>query len=691
MPTERSEPHRVPPPSSGAPAASHRAPTGAAPNAAAQRPWLVRKRGATEVLRCPDLATLYQWIVEKRLVRDDEVSRGGRKWRRMSAIVELESLFYSAEQERATRRRTGQHTPVALPTAPEPPRTTPPPIPAAPRVEATPPPPPPPEPAAAPPAAAAAAASSDKAERDKKDSGPLGPLKVTPPGLAASGAGMLPMRLVRNPPGRKPAMPGMGGSVQAAMRGAKSPAAAEGLANKPAPAAKPARSTGEAEAPKEAARPSAKDSSRDSGGQTLLYKRGTSNPPRGEEHDGEDNDETRRIMQQEPDNDETRRIPADQAPDRRGRRDPVEDALLRNDPVPRSIADAARSGPGKVPDARATDFITDAHPTSGGGRRVGVILAVVGVLGLGVWYLTRTPETPQPPTSSVGTGTGTSATGTSATGTSTTATGTGTSGTEPAVTPPKPIAEPIVKPVAEPITEPGKPAAGNPSTTAATGTGNAAAGTGAAAGTPATPPKGPATATPGTQAGTSPQPAKPDAAKPDAAKPATSPGTTGTPGAGTEAPKTAITMEELRKYIDGEVPKTFDGQIELANKLFERGKYDQSKMIYEFMLTYASSVPAIHKGLGDIAFERNLGDEALKHFNDALERRPSYSAAVFGLAKTYHHRKNDKEKALQYYTKYLEMNSKGAAATLAREAITKLGGTPPAAAAPAPATPAIVP
>lgn len=686
--TERSEPHRVSPPSSGAPAASHRAPTGAAPNTAAQRPWLVRKRGATEVLRCPDLPTLYQWIVEKRLVRDDEVSRGGRKWRRMSAIVELESLFYSAEQERATRRRTGQHTPVALPTVPEPPRATPPPIPVAPRVEAAPPPPPPPDPA--PTAAAAPSASNDKAERDKKDSGPLGPLKVTPPGLAASGAGMLPMRLVRNPPGRKPAMPGMGGSVQAAMRGTKSPAAAEGLASKPAP--KPARSTSEAEITKEEVRPPAKDSSRESGGQTLLYKRGASNPPRDEDHDVEDNDETRRIMQQEPDNDETRRIPADQAPDRRGRRDPVEDALLRNDPVPRSIADAARGGQGKVPDARATDFITDAHPTTGGGRRIGVILAVVGVLGLGVWYATRTPETPPQTTNSVETGTG--STGTSATGTGT-GTGTSTSGTEPAVTPSKPVAEPIVKPVAEPIADPVKPPPGTPPATAATGTGTTATGTGTTAtgtgtaATPGTQPKGPATATPAAQTGTATA-----TAKPDAAKPATSPGaTTGTPAAGTEAPKTAITMEELRKFIDGEVPKTFDGQIELANKLFERGKYDQSKMIYEFMLTYASSVPAIHKGLGDIAFERNQGDEALKHFNNALERRASYSAAVFGLAKTYHHRKNDKEKALQNYIKYLEMNSKGAAATLAREAITKLGGTPPAAPAPAPvpATPAIVP
>ena len=101
------------------------------------------------------------------------------------------------------------------------------------------------------------------------------------------------------------------------------------------------------------------------------------------------------------------------------------------------------------------------------------------------------------------------------------------------------------------------------------------------------------------------------------------------------------------------------------------------------MLSYASAVPAIHNGLGTCAFEKNRGDEAIQHYRNALERRPSYSAAVFGLAKTYHRLKNDKEQALVYYKKYLELNPKGSAATIAREAIAKLEGQPP----PAPAAP----
>ena len=62
------------------------------------RPFLLRKRNSTQVLRCPDLLTLRQWIAEKRLTRDDEVSRSGQKWRKMGTIVEFESLFYSVDQ-----------------------------------------------------------------------------------------------------------------------------------------------------------------------------------------------------------------------------------------------------------------------------------------------------------------------------------------------------------------------------------------------------------------------------------------------------------------------------------------------------------------------------------------------------------------------------------------------------------------
>ena len=134
----------------------------------------------------------------------------------------------------------------------------------------------------------------------------------------------------------------------------------------------------------------------------------------------------------------------------------------------------------------------------------------------------------------------------------------------------------------------------------------------------------------------------------------------------------------MRRIIDMDIPKTFDGQIELANKFFERGKYPEALAVYQLMLTYAPNVPAIHKALGDIAFERNQPELAIEHYNTSLQIRPSYSAAEFGLGKTYHRLKNDKDQAIAHYLKYLEINPKGSAAPACRDGITKLGGTLPA-------------
>lgn len=72
------------------------------------RPWYLRLRRTQEVLRFHDLSLLRQWIIDKRVTRDDDVSRGGQSWRRLGSIVELEAFFYESEQAVATRLRTGQ-------------------------------------------------------------------------------------------------------------------------------------------------------------------------------------------------------------------------------------------------------------------------------------------------------------------------------------------------------------------------------------------------------------------------------------------------------------------------------------------------------------------------------------------------------------------------------------------------------
>lgn len=69
------------------------------------RPWQLRLRHTQEVLRFRDLGVLRQWILERRVAREDEISRGGRLWRPLSSIVEMESFFHSADQAERARLR----------------------------------------------------------------------------------------------------------------------------------------------------------------------------------------------------------------------------------------------------------------------------------------------------------------------------------------------------------------------------------------------------------------------------------------------------------------------------------------------------------------------------------------------------------------------------------------------------------
>jgi predicted Zn finger-like uncharacterized protein len=64
-----------------------------------KREWRVRRRdGSISALR--ELTTLQRWIVEGKLVREDEVGLGGENWRPLGSIPDLEA-FFLAEDARA--------------------------------------------------------------------------------------------------------------------------------------------------------------------------------------------------------------------------------------------------------------------------------------------------------------------------------------------------------------------------------------------------------------------------------------------------------------------------------------------------------------------------------------------------------------------------------------------------------------
>ncbi|HNI60217.1 MAG TPA: hypothetical protein PKW11_09745, partial [Pseudomonadota bacterium] len=305
------------------------------------RPFLLRKRNSSQVLRCPDLLTLRQWIAEKRLTRDDEVSRTGQKWRKMGTIVEFESLFYGVDQERLAKRKATEKDAAVIPISSAAKKGVAP-TPADAKTDAK---------TDAKIGVKADAKPAAKTEASASEKPVLGPLKVTPPGLNQVSGNLSLMRLARPGSGKAkpaPTPPGLSGSAAAAKRAQDGGKAADSAAVPTAVATADTARNATAKTPAKTASPTTSDS------QTAVYKRSGTD-------ELADNDETRRI---EP-SDETRRIePSDET--RRIERDPkttaktkpadpIEEAIKKSDPVPRALQEA-RDVTQKIPASEPDEY-----------------------------------------------------------------------------------------------------------------------------------------------------------------------------------------------------------------------------------------------------------------------------------------------------------------------------------------------
>src|SRR5215467_8825515 len=65
--------------------------------------WLIRSPGG-ENRRFRELTTLQQWIVERKVTRDCEISRTGETWKKLGDIAELASFFAVVDQAQAAAR-----------------------------------------------------------------------------------------------------------------------------------------------------------------------------------------------------------------------------------------------------------------------------------------------------------------------------------------------------------------------------------------------------------------------------------------------------------------------------------------------------------------------------------------------------------------------------------------------------------
>ncbi|HET6612352.1 MAG TPA: zinc-ribbon domain-containing protein, partial [Kofleriaceae bacterium] len=84
-----------------------------------ERTWLVRVEDG-EIMTCRELATLQEWIAAGAVTRAAEISRTGKKWKKLGDIPELASFFQVADEAGAAARiaRNDQwNTPTPVPSA----------------------------------------------------------------------------------------------------------------------------------------------------------------------------------------------------------------------------------------------------------------------------------------------------------------------------------------------------------------------------------------------------------------------------------------------------------------------------------------------------------------------------------------------------------------------------------------------
>ncbi len=129
--------------------------------------------------------------------------------------------------------------------------------------------------------------------------------------------------------------------------------------------------------------------------------------------------------------------------------------------------------------------------------------------------------------------------------------------------------------------------------------------------------------------------------------------------------------------------RDYEGLVKKGDKLAENGNCADAIHAYERALDARPNGVEALTGLGYCSLDHKEYDRALGNFRAALAISPRYSEALIGLAESFRFRGMNAE-ALTYYKRYLEQSPNGGKAAMARRHVEELV---PAAAPAAPAEP----
>jgi predicted Zn finger-like uncharacterized protein len=118
-------------------------------------------------------------------------------------------------------------------------------------------------------------------------------------------------------------------------------------------------------------------------------------------------------------------------------------------------------------------------------------------------------------------------------------------------------------------------------------------------------------------------------------------------------------------------PADYDGWMAQANRLQERGRSQEALAAYQSALGFKPDDVEAQSGVGLCYLDLGNYSAAIAAFRKALQRNPGYADAVMGLAEANRYLGN-KDEARKYYQKYLDILPNGPEAAVARRNLEEL-------------------
>jgi tetratricopeptide (TPR) repeat protein len=95
----------------------------------------------------------------------------------------------------------------------------------------------------------------------------------------------------------------------------------------------------------------------------------------------------------------------------------------------------------------------------------------------------------------------------------------------------------------------------------------------------------------------------------------------------------------------------------LAGAIAERkGEFILAERYYRQVVDEDPSLVHAHKNLGDVAYRKNVHEEAAEHYRRAVSIDPNFGDDIYGKLGNIHYKRREREEAVKYWTRALELN-----------------------------------